>query len=110
MWRLVMKRRFSSSLFASRAKPPQLRAERSKGHAVIILTAAAILSMGPTQAAVFDLTSQWSDVSNPNGVWSYDSGGVALTSVVRASDPWTTSQISWGDLPGWFRSNGTEQF
>lgn len=82
----------------------------------VLLTALALVhTFGPmagssAYAAVYDLTADWSDVSNPNGVWSYNSGGVPLTSTIRVSDPWAVPQVSWGDLPGWFQSNGTELF
>jgi hypothetical protein len=62
------------------------------------------------QAAVFDMTAGWSDQTNPNGPWSYCYGQDPLPSVYRQSDSWGEPQISWGDLPGWFRSNGTELF
>ena len=77
-----------------------------------ILLSLIVLAVGAPQArgTVYDLTADWSDDSNPNGVWSYNYNNVPLPSVYRASDPWGTPQISWGDLPGWFRSNGTEQF
>lgn len=68
------------------------------------------LSGSPASATSYDLTADWSDESNPNGLWSYNWNNVPLPSVYRDSDPWDVPQISWGDLPGWFRSNGTEQF
>lgn len=66
----------------------------------------------PAQAQVYDLTNDFSYASNPNGVWSYrDAGGTLLPFVAaRATDPWGTPQPSWGDVPGWFKSNGTELF
>jgi hypothetical protein len=83
------------------------------------LCALALLpSAVSAQVLVFDLKTDWSDTTNPNGAWTYAAGGIVnsssspspLGSVVRGSDPWSTPQVSWGDLPGWFRSNGTEQF
>ena len=38
------------------------------------LMAAAIAFTSPAQATIYNLTSDWSDASNPNGVWSYGSG------------------------------------
>ena len=66
----------------------------------------------PAQATTYDLANDWSYASNPNGVWSYrNSAGTVLPFVAaRASDPWSTAQPAWGDVPGWFKSNGTEQF
>jgi hypothetical protein len=71
---------------------------------------ATIFGAATATASVYDLTADWSDQSNPNGVWSYNWNNVPLPSVYRQSDPWQEPQISWGDLPGWFRSNGTEEF
>src|SRR5258708_2965057 len=68
------------------------------------------LTGNPATATVYDVTTDWSDALNPNGVWTYAANGSALSSTVRASDPWGVPQASWGDLPGWFRSNGTEAF
>jgi hypothetical protein len=72
--------------------------------AILLLSLASIPS---ASAAVYDLVTDWSDASNPNGVWTY---GTPFSSVTRSSDPWGTPQPSWGDLPGWFKSNGTELF
>lgn len=74
----------------------------------------ALLSLAslPAQATTYDLTNDWSYASNPNGVWSYRNfAGTALTfTPARVSDPWSTPQPAWGELPGWFKSNGTELF
>ncbi|MCX5805515.1 MAG: VPLPA-CTERM sorting domain-containing protein [Proteobacteria bacterium] len=65
-------------------------------------------------ALIYDLRSDWSDVSNPNEVWSYNLNGSPLPSAIRGGDNWGTPQISWVTYPyghiGWFKSNGTEQF
>ena len=90
---------------------PRIFVQTSNFYLLSIAFALVSACVLPAHAAVvYDLTAQWSDVSNPNGVWSYNSGGGPLPSTFRATDPWTTPQKSWGDLPGWFRSNGTEQF
>jgi hypothetical protein len=78
---------------------------------IALVAAGALVGPAPGQAAtIFDLTADWSDTVNPNGAWSYRTGDTLLTSTTRASDPWATPQASWGDLPGWFKSNGTELF
>jgi hypothetical protein len=64
-------------------------------------------------ASIYDLRNDWSDAGNPNGVWSYNLNGFPLSSAYRGGDPWGTPQISWvtyGNIVGWFKSNGTEQF
>ncbi|MFQ5752978.1 MAG: MFS transporter, partial [bacterium] len=46
--------------------------------------AAALLALAPTVSRagiIYDLTADWSDASNPNGVWTYREGGNALPSV-----------------------------
>lgn len=59
-------------------------------------------------AASHDLAADWSDASNPNGVWSYRSGSTVLAGVAD----WTpltepTVQPAWApgqSIPAWFRS------
>ncbi len=55
---------------------------------------------------LFDLTADWSDSMNPNGVWTYREGSNALPFVAD----WDPSQAAWAPsaaggnfLPGWFR-------
>lgn len=77
--------------------------------------ALTLISLAATRAITataqsFNLANDWSDISNPNGPWAYTCGGIPLSSTERTSDTWSTPQVSWGDLPGWFKSNGTEQF
>jgi hypothetical protein len=67
-----------------------------------------------------DVTFDWSDAENPNGVWSYREGENPLPFVdawERNQGHWATSQPGWARseeantrLPFWFRSNGTENF
>jgi hypothetical protein len=67
----------------------------------------------PTQAGVFDLREDWSDTSNPNGVWTLLSG----TDVVPRADGTSIDRFSpvqrgWGPppiagglpIPFWFKS------
>lgn len=61
-------------------------------------------------AATFDLKTDWSDGSNPNGTWSYNVSGSPAGATFRTGDTWGTPQPSWGTIPGWFKSNGTEAF
>lgn len=78
--------------------------------AMILLPLAPAPAGPPPGAQVWDARTQWSDAANPNGPWSYLANGVPAPAVMRLSDPWASPQVSWGDIPGWFRSNGTEQF
>lgn len=66
---------------------------------------------------VYDLTTDWSDTTNPNGVWSVNSGSVPLQPVADLSDtgidyfptpqPGFTAQPIFGDIvPVWFRTTG----
>lgn len=71
-----------------------------------------------------DLVSDWSDETNPNGVWSYNEGTNPLPAVEwwqrdlgRDLGGWDTAQPAWAEaedasnrLPVWFRSNGSETF
>lgn len=75
---------------------------------------------GMAHATVYDLKTDWSDASNPNGTWSYREGNNALPHV----NSWQSSLGGWSSAqPGWarsennsdripfvFKSNGTETF
>ncbi len=76
------------------------------------------LCAAASQAALSDLTADWSDASNPNVVWSYNEGANPLPQVSN----WQSASTSWNQpgwarsengtnrLPFWFQSNGTEPF
>jgi sugar lactone lactonase YvrE len=49
----------------------------------------------PAQNATYDLKADWSDTSNPNGVWSYNEGSTPLP----LQNPWNPSDAIPG--PGW---------
>ncbi|MBC7772844.1 MAG: hypothetical protein H7210_10145, partial [Pyrinomonadaceae bacterium] len=69
---------------------------------------------------VFDLRTDWSEASNPNGVWSYRHGAALLPHVdawQRNLGGWSIFQPGWARsedantrLPFWYRSNGSETF
>ena len=72
-----------------------------------------VMSTTGAWATVYDLTADWSETSNPNGVWSLASGGNLLTAVTGwTGDPWSMPQQGWqgGFTPFAFKSNGTELF
>lgn len=83
---------------------------------------AATLGLGNTARSqvTSDLNAQWSNASNPNGVWTYREGNNALPSVAAWQSTiggWATAQPGWAEsangtdrLPFWFRSNGSETF
>jgi hypothetical protein len=68
----------------------------------------------------YDLKTDWSDTSNPNGTWSYNEGTNPLPQVAAwqgSIGGWATSQPGWARsenstsrLPVWFKSNGSETF
>jgi hypothetical protein len=68
----------------------------------------------------YDLKTDWSDTSNPNGTWSYNEGTNPLPQVAAWQSSiggWVTSQPGWARsenstsrLPVWFKSNGSETF
>jgi hypothetical protein len=71
----------------------------------------AALALCPhSLAQSFDLKADWSDALNPNGAWSYNVNGSPAASTFRTGDTWTVPQPSWGNIAGWFKSNGTESF
>ena len=56
---------------------------------------------------VFDLSTDWSDSTNPNGEWTYREGTNALPLVpgwITGQSAWAPSEFSGNFLPGWFRS------
>jgi hypothetical protein len=79
---------------------------------------AAVCSAASAQT--FDLRTDWSEKSNPNGAWSYRQGSKPLPHVgwwQRSLGGWSAAQPGWARsedantrLPFWFRSNGTETF
>jgi hypothetical protein len=81
----------------------------------VILGCAAVSS-----GQVYDLRTDWSETSNPNGVWSMRHGTTALPHVdawQRNLGGWSVFQPGWARsedantrLPFWYRSNGSETF
>ncbi|MBS1722022.1 MAG: hypothetical protein JSS66_03325 [Armatimonadetes bacterium] len=73
-----------------------------------------------SSANVYDITANWSDVNNPNGVWSFVQGNTLLPHVdwwQRNAGGWTVAQPGFADsedgndrLPFYFKSNGSETF
>ncbi|GDY21177.1 hypothetical protein LBMAG56_25230 [Verrucomicrobiota bacterium] len=67
-------------------------------------TVTVVITVNPMAGGIiWDLKSDWSDVSNPNNVWSYNAGSTVLPHVAA----WRlgTTLSGWGsDLPFWFRS------
>jgi hypothetical protein len=67
---------------------------------------------------VYDLGADWSEGSNPNGVWSYRHGTLALAHVASwepgaftAPQPgWAQSGTSTSRIPFWFKSVATPTF
>ena len=62
------------------------------------------------QAQSFDLKTDWSDASNPNGVWRYRQGTTVLSSSTWAFD--FTAQPAWlGGTPAvWLKTQSTAGF
>lgn len=65
------------------------------------------------ESATFDLQADWSDINNPNGTWSYNDGGGAITNHVDNYLPgvFATPQPAWvnaasgpGHIVSWFKS------
>jgi len=54
---------------------------------------------GIARASLYDLSADWSDSANPNGVWSYYVGGALGVSGVRGHDTFVGSPRIWYD--GW---------
>ena len=101
----------------------------NKGRTFVIVLVYSVLSSGGiTKADIYDLSANWSDSSNPNGMWSYyvnNTLGQSSTRIVVddtdennddnfATNPgappiWTTDPGSSGyGYVGWSQSNGSE--
>jgi hypothetical protein len=70
---------------------------------------------GGNSPAVFDLARDWSDTSNPNGVWQYRHGDTAITNhwatgwnpfegFASAQPAWADTASTFGFIPAWFQS------
>ena len=78
----------------------------------VLMTFTAALADGAV--VVYDLAADWSDTTNPNGVWSYNKG--AGDPILTHQDPWSpgTTQSGWaeapmsdrGHIPVWLKSVG----
>lgn len=75
----------------------------------------AILIPAPAAAVAFDLKTDWSDVANPNGVWTYRAGSIALppfsggpiASEFPGEEGWAPGNTVGGFLPAWFKADTT---
>jgi hypothetical protein len=69
-------------------------------------------------AVTYDLASDWSDTSNPNGVWQYRAGNAPIsthfstfgpgdvTSFNAAQPAWVGAASGHNSIPAWFKSSG----
>jgi hypothetical protein len=81
----------------------------------LILVAFVVGTALSTQGATYDLNADWSDSSNPNGVWTYREGTNALPHVtawqglsgdfVTAQPAWARNATGSSNLPPWFKSS-----
>lgn len=68
--------------------------------------ALAVGSAG-AQAALYDLNSDWSNISNPNGVWSLNEGSNALpfiASWIHGGPAWARAPGGPGHVPAFFKA------
>lgn len=63
------------------------------------------------QAITYNLAADWSDVSNPNGVWSYNDGAGPITAHQASWSSFPNPQPAWayasggaGHIVSWFKS------
>jgi hypothetical protein len=70
---------------------------------------------GIANANLYNLSGDWSNTNNPNGVWSYYVNGAPATLGTRGSDAFANppgAPAIWGDNTanyiGWSKSNGSE--
>jgi hypothetical protein len=81
-----------------------------------VLFLLAIVSIAPlaVSSTIYDLRSDWSDISNPNGVWTYRAGSVTIPSLAGGFLPgeFGPNQAAWAYTPDggfavWLKTNGT---
>lgn len=65
--------------------------------------------LGTVNAAVYDLSSDWSNSSNPNGPWSYNQGSTPLPFVPNFNFG-GTGWVSSCNQPAWAPSNATGDY
>jgi len=78
-----------------------------KGLLLILMLLAAWSFPLVAEATLYDLTADWSDTDNPNGVWSYNKGGAPLPSVnnyfgTPGQRAWAVATSGSGHIPVWF--------
>ncbi len=84
----------------------------------IVLALLCWASGGMTAIAQYNVSADWSNADNPNGVWSYWVEGSLAKPGTRSGDPfpdppgppsiWTAWEGAWTHY-GWSKSNGSEQ-
>ena len=87
---------------------------------LISLTALFFVTSCVHGQTLADLKTDWSNLNNPNGPWTYREGTNALPAVASWQSSlggWNVAQPGWARsengnnrLPFWFRSNGSENF
>ncbi len=104
--------------FTNPIKTTSPRPKNMKTHAIICwLIAGLITIVTNSHAAVHDLKADWSDLQNPNGVWTYRHGTIGLPHVNAfqgLSGDFGSAQPAWArtatgntNLPAWFKSSAT---
>ncbi len=81
------------------------------------LIAGLITLAANSQAATYNLNADWSDLLNPNGVWTYREGANALPHVnafqglsgdfASAQPAWARFDTGSSNIPSWFKSTAT---
>lgn len=71
-------------------------------------------SLAVAQTTIFDVAEDWSNTSNPNGVWTYtgDNGALLTTNIPDWEPDWAYQQPAWADAaqpnpghtPMWYKS------
>lgn len=77
----------------------------------IVILSATLVTLARVDAAVYDLKTDWSNTSNPNGPWSYLVNGAVVGSGIRTGDSFGApgAPTIWGGgFLGWSQSNGSQ--
>lgn len=75
-----------------------------------LVLAGGLFPLHVASGAAFDFSTAYQPGENPVGPWQVLTGGGNPSPTFQSSAVWGSPQASIGDIPGVFKSNGTEQF
>ena len=89
---------------------------KNRGTGIIaLLFVIAICLPGVAGATTYDLKTDWSDASNPNGAWSFYQGNVPLSHIANwaglsGQNAWARAASGLGHVPAWLKATNNVSF